>query len=120
MSSWKRELGYHIKVFFHERGLNEWLLLLLRVVFSVEFVVKIVAEGAQPGNYFDSNWNVFDFVILLATLQPFVETDGMECVRALRLLKLFEAVNQHTAPQLAKVLAAFAAALDSLKYVGGV
>jgi hypothetical protein len=33
-------------------------------IFTVEVVVKLVAEGKKPGRYFKDSWNCFDFFIV--------------------------------------------------------
>ena len=33
-------------------------------IFTVEVVVKLVAEGDKPGRYFNDSWNCFDFFIV--------------------------------------------------------
>jgi hypothetical protein len=135
--------------------LSVWLLLLLRIVFSFEFIVKLIAEGADPVckaraavshppvspphhplitpsppprfsptpnshlqlNYWDDAWNIFDTIILAATLQPSTNP-VFGTIRSLRMLKLLQEINHRTAPQLSKITGAFAAAISSLKYVG--
>ena len=37
-------------------------------VFVIEAVIKILAEGNRPQNYFKNPWNVFDFSIVVACL----------------------------------------------------
>ena len=33
-------------------------------IFVIEAVIKILAEGNRPQNYFRNPWNIFDFIIL--------------------------------------------------------
>ena len=44
--------------------------LLIPIVFTTEFVLKIIAAGLRPLSYFDSAWTCFDFVVLFFTLVP--------------------------------------------------
>ena len=37
-------------------------------IFVIEAVIKILAEGNRPQNYFKNPWNVFDFIIVVACL----------------------------------------------------
>ena len=37
-------------------------------VFLIEVIIKLLAEGKNPQNYFRNPWNVFDFLIVFACL----------------------------------------------------
>jgi hypothetical protein len=96
---------------------NEHLLTVMKIVFSLEFLVKIISEGCHPFAYFGTFWNVFDFVILGVTLAP-NPNQALASLRALRLLKLIKSMSPEDAPQLHIVLAAFNDAIMSFQYVG--
>ena len=51
-------------------SIDSLLLTTMKIVFSFEFTVKVLAEGIHPLTYFTSAWNMFDFVILVITLLP--------------------------------------------------
>jgi hypothetical protein len=93
------------------------MLLMMQVVFSVEFGVKLLAEGVHPSHYFFDNWNLFDVVILGITLTPNPDR-ALSSLRALRLLKLIKGASPKSFPQLHIVLAAFQEAVTSFQYVG--
>lgn len=59
------------------------------VIFIVEIVVKLVAEGNQPLDFFRDAWNVFDFLIVVVGLMPF----GGGAVTALRLVRLLRVLK---------------------------
>ncbi|HRI61313.1 MAG TPA: ion transporter, partial [Saprospiraceae bacterium] len=46
------------------RSTLEGLDLLILLIFTAEFAIKILAEGARPWNYFRDPWNVFDFTVV--------------------------------------------------------
>jgi hypothetical protein len=93
------------------------MLLVMKVVFSLEFLVKVFAEGAHPLLFFNDGWNLFDFVILIVTLDP-EPNRALASLRALRLLKLIKSTSPKSFPQLHIVLAAFNEAVVSFQYVG--
>jgi hypothetical protein len=97
--------------------INEYLLLTMKIVFSAEFLAKLLAEGAHPLSYFNNAWNCFDAVILSITLMP-SPNQALASLRALRLLKLIKSMSPEDAPQLHIVLAAFNEAVMSFQYVG--
>jgi voltage-gated sodium channel len=39
-------------------------------IFVVELAIRLVAFGSRPGGFFRSGWNVFDFVVILASFAP--------------------------------------------------
>ena len=57
---------------------------LILSIFVVEVLIKILAEGNRPFNYFKNPWNVFDFAIVLACLlEPIIHV-GAEFLPVLR------------------------------------
>ena len=65
------------------------------VIFTVEALVKILAEGMQPLRYFQDPWNVLDFFVVLVgyiELSPIFfifEAFPVVILRLLRLLRVF-------------------------------
>ena len=59
--------------------------IIILTVFTLECVVKIIAEGAAFWLYFDSHWNKFDFLIVIASYLP---TGNPGMIMMLRLLRL--------------------------------
>ncbi len=39
-------------------------------IFVVELAIRLTAFGSKPGQFFRSGWNVFDFVVILASFAP--------------------------------------------------
>ena len=63
-------------------------------IFILEIVVKLVAEGNRPFQFFTDAWNVFDFLIVVVGLLPFggSAVTALRLVRLLRVLKLVSSV----------------------------
>ena len=84
-------------------------------IFVLEAVIKIVAEGKRPLNYFKNSWNVFDFSIVVVCLLP-IEANNFVAVlrlaRVLRVLKLVSAI-----PRLQILVGAVLKSIPSIGYV---
>jgi voltage-gated sodium channel len=84
-------------------------------IFVLEAVIKIVAEGKTPLNYFKDPWNVFDFSIVVVCLLP-IEANNFVAVlrlaRVLRVLKLVSAI-----PRLQVLVNAVLKSIPSIGYV---
>ncbi len=72
------------------RGLDVFCL----SVFVLEIILKIVACGRRPLDYFRSGWNVFDFIIVAAAFIPGLSSQAtiLRLVRLLRVLRLLSAM----------------------------
>ena len=105
--------------FSHE---NAFILSLLDrtilIIFTIEAIIKIIAEGKQPFNYFKNPWNVFDFLIVSACLlEPFLHFGGaflpvLRLTRILRVLRLITAI-----PKLQILVTCLLKSLPSMFYV---
>lgn len=84
------------------------------LVFIIEIVVKILAEGRRPWRYFYDSWNVFDFVIVAAVFMPFGGSSVaiLRLFRLLRVLKLVKAL-----PKLQMLVNALLRSIPSMGYV---
>ena len=88
------------------------------LIFTVEALIKILAEGKQPFNYFKNPWNVFDFIIVFACLlEPFLHFGGaflpvLRLARILRVLRLITAI-----PKLQLLVTCLLKSLPSMFYV---
>jgi hypothetical protein len=89
----------------------------IKVVFTIEFLVKILSEGTRPWCYFEDLWNNFDFFILCITFAPF-GGDAFAGLRILRLIKLIRAASPDLMPQTMIVIHAFTAGMDAFVYIG--
>ena len=88
------------------------------VIFTIEALIKILAEGNRPFNYFKNPWNVFDFAIVAACLlEPFLQLGGaflpiLRLARILRVLRLITAI-----PKLQLLVTCLLKSLPSMFYV---
>ena len=56
-------------------------------IFVAELVIRVLAYGRRPWDFFRSGWNVFDFVIIAALFVPGVR-ENAALLRILRLLRV--------------------------------
>jgi voltage-gated sodium channel len=61
-------------------------------VFVVELLIRIGAHAERPGRFFRSGWNVFDFVVVAASLAPGVR-ENATLLRLARLARVVRAVR---------------------------
>lgn len=87
---------------------------LVLAIFTVEIVLKVVAEYDRPLKPFRNSWNMFDLVIVLAsyTLGGSMVT-MLRLLRLLRVLKLVRAV-----PELQVIISALMSGLSSIGFIG--
>jgi len=69
--------------------------LIILYIFILEIVIKMVAEGNHPLQFFADGWNVFDFLIVAVGLMPF----GGNAITALRLVRLLRVLKLVRAPR---------------------
>lgn len=87
-------------------------------VFTIEVVIKIVAEGKKPLNYFKNPWNVFDFLIVAACLlEPVlpIKSTFLPVLRLARILRVLKLVT--TLPKLQVLVGCLLKSLPSMFYV---
>ncbi|MFF3857011.1 ion transporter [Micromonospora sp. NPDC002575] len=65
----------------------EWA---FRLAFVVEIVVRVLAYGRRPQDFFRHGWNVFDFLVTAAIFLPGLHGDSalLRVVRVARMLRL--------------------------------
>ena len=93
---------------------------IILAIFTLDIIVKIVAEGEHPLHYFSDNWNKFDFFIVFACyifLLPFMPSVGsvlsmLRLLRLLRVLKLIRAL-----PELRVIIEALISGFSSIAFV---
>ena len=63
-------------------------------IFVVEIVLKLIACGRHPREFFRSGWNVFDFVVVAAAFIPGLSAQStiLRMIRLLRVLRLLSSV----------------------------
>jgi voltage-gated sodium channel len=101
-------------------GILEVLDLLILLIFTFELVVKFLAEGNKPLNYFKDSWNVFDFLIVavcwLAHFIPGINGGFIAVIRLARVLRVLRLIN--ALPQLRLLVDAMLKSIPSMGYVG--
>jgi voltage-gated sodium channel len=82
--------------------------------FLVEITVRMLAEG-NLRRFFSQGWNVFDFVIVVASLIPVEESQMALLGRLLRIFRVLRLVS--IIPELRVLLNAFVSAVPRMGYV---
>jgi voltage-gated sodium channel len=94
--------------------------LVVLIVFTIEVVIKVLAEGKKPWKYFTDSWNLFDFTIVavcyLAFLVPTIDASFVAVLRLARILRVFKLVT--ALPQLQVLVGAMLKSIPSMGYVG--
>lgn len=92
--------------------------ILILAIFLAEIIIKIIAEGNQPKNYFKNPWNIFDFAIVAACLvEPLLDM-GAEFIPVLRLARILRVLKLVTAiPKLQLLVSCLLKSLPSMFYV---
>jgi hypothetical protein len=99
--------------------------LIFNMVFTVEFLVKLIAQGAfdSLSGYFQDPWNRLDFSLLLAGWLPQIfammglnSISNFSFVRAIRILKVLKTVK--SVPDLKRLVQAILDAIPRLLSVG--
>lgn len=88
------------------------------IVFLLEVIIKILAEGRRPFDYFKNPWNIFDFLIVAACfLEPMLHFGG-EFLPVLRLARILRVLRLVTAiPKLQLLVTCLLKSLPSMFYV---
>lgn len=82
--------------------------------FSIEIVIKIIAEGRHPLRYFADPWNIFDFLIVLSCFVP-VTSDFIAIFRLIRILRVLRLIS--ALPKLQLLVTALLKSIPSMVYV---
>mmetsp|Transcript_31317 Transcript_31317/g.91062 ORF Transcript_31317/g.91062 Transcript_31317/m.91062 type:complete len:464 (+) Transcript_31317:889-2280(+) len=95
----------------------ERLDLFVNVMFTIEVVLKIMAEGKEPWNYFSSNGNKFDFLVTVLAWPIFGDKDSSS-LKVLRLFRLFRVLRLLSRfPSLAMIVNALITGLESIGFI---
>lgn len=89
--------------------------LLILGIFTLEIVIKVLAEGRRPLNFFRDPWNVFDFLIVTACFIP-AWGSWAAVARILRILRVFRLIN--ALPRLQFLVNVLLKSIPSMGYVG--
>lgn len=84
-------------------------------IFVLEIVLKIVAKGNKPWEFFYDGWNVFDFIIVAVCFMP-IGGAYIAVLRLARILRVFRLVS--AMPKLQLLVGALLKSIPSMSYVG--
>ncbi|SER67243.1 voltage-gated sodium channel [Vreelandella subterranea] len=96
---------------------EQWLLYLdlaITVFFLIEILIRIAAEGSLV-RFFKRGWNVFDFVIVTASLIPMDDSEMVLLARLLRIFRVLRLVSM--IPELQMLLSALVKSIPRMGYV---
>ncbi len=91
-----------------------WLDLGVTLFFLFEILVRMAAEKRFI-NFFKQGWNIFDFVIVVASLVPINESEMVLVARLLRVFRVLRLVS--LIPELRVLLAALVKSIPRMGYV---
>lgn len=86
----------------------------ITIFFLAEIIVRMIAEG-NLRRFFSQGWNVFDFVIVVASLVPVDDSEMALLGRLLRIFRVLRLVSM--IPELRVLLNAFLTAIPRMGYV---
>jgi len=94
-------IGFETDPEVHARFFNFFHYFELTVVlfFSLEIIINIYANSPNPLNYFKNGWNLFDFIIVIASIIPLIlhysdnTTNAILILRVFRLARVFRVVH---------------------------
>lgn len=96
------------------RPLFHSLDLVIQAIFTIEILLRILAFGKKPQNFFRSGQNIFDFTITALFYLPF----GGAFVSIFRLVRIFRIFRLFTAlPQLQIMVGALISSIPSMGYI---
>lgn len=84
-------------------------------VFVLEIILKVIACGSRPWDYFTKPWNIFDFCIIVICFLP-IQAQYATVFRLARLLRTLRMVT--ILPRLQVLVAALLKSIPSLGYIG--
>jgi voltage-gated sodium channel len=87
----------------------------LLAIFTAEVVIRVLAYGSRPWEFFRNGWNIFDFLTVAIFYLPFVgsEVAILRLARVVRMMRLIKAV-----PGLRMLVMALFYSLPSMGYIG--
>ena len=91
-----------------------WTDYIIRIIFTIECGMKLIAEEFQPWTYFESNWNVFDFIVVVGSYV----SGGGSLIVMLRLLRLLRVLKlMRMLPQLQVIVTALMSGFSSITFI---
>ncbi|MBS9777999.1 MAG: ion transporter [Gammaproteobacteria bacterium] len=104
------------------RGYSELLSFLdhcILAIFTAEAVIKILAKGNKPFDYFKNPWNIFDFTIVavcyVAFFLPNLDANTIAVIRLARIMRVVKLVS--ALPKLQLLVSALLKSIPSMFYV---
>ncbi len=93
---------------------------LILLIFTIEVMIKILADADNPLRFFRDPWNIFDFTIVavcwVAHFVPSMNAGFVSVIRLARVLRVLRLV--HALPQLKMLVDAMLKSIPSMGYVG--
>jgi len=83
--------------------------------FAFEIILKMLALGKRPWDFFRDPWNVFDFVIVAVCLFPYADTHFVAVLRIFRILRILRMITFF--PKLRLLIGALLKSIPSMGYV---
>ena len=83
-------------------------------IFTIEVILKFIAEDAKPLHFFHSGWNTFDFIVVAGSFMP-AGGDLVTMLRLLRLLRVLKLLK--SLPALAIIVNALLMGLSSIGFI---
>ncbi len=86
----------------------------ITLIFLVEIIIRMIADHSLK-KFFSKGWNIFDFIIVTASLIPVDESEMALLGRLLRIFRVLRLVSM--IPELRVLLNAFVKAIPRMGYV---
>jgi len=86
----------------------------ITLIFLVEIIIRMIAESSFK-RFFSKGWNVFDFIIVVASLMPVEDSEAALLGRLLRIFRVLRLIS--IIPELRVLLNAFVTAIPRMGYV---
>ena len=105
------------KTYEETTKIDQWLLSLdiaVTIFFLVEILIRMAAERTLL-SFFKKGWNVFDFLIVTASLIPMDESEMVLLARLLRIFRVLRLVSM--IPELQMLLGALVKSVPRMGYV---
>jgi len=84
------------------------------VLFLIEIIIRMIAERSLK-RFFSQGWNIFDFIIVVASLIPVDQGEAVLLGRLLRIFRVLRLIS--IIPELRILLGAFLTAIPRMGYV---
>ena len=91
-----------------------WANTIILAIFIAELAIRLAAYGRNPGAFFRDGWNLFDFLIVAASLIPDVGS-FTTVARLARLLRVTRLVSIH--PELRLIISVMVRSIPSMGHV---